>query len=197
MAIKSKGTTGTTYKELQGMYLLDAGDGTSVSHFDVAYGVNNLNDNYKVYKIFLRDIDVNGYQLHMTHLSSANTPATTGHYGGGMYLGEGITTGTSEAWSNQNHHPLSLGESAASLSGAYTANMEITIYQNITQGSGRMTCNWNGMFRTSGGSTIGLWGGGTTTGDGDYGVRIRTNDANNQRIIHYTYAMYGLGGFTQ
>ena len=54
------------------------------------------------------------------------------------------------------------------------------------------------MFRgdSNAGYTQGVWGGGTQTGDSDYGIRITTNDESNQRIQYLTYAMYGLGGWT-
>ena len=82
MAIKSKGSSGSTYHDQDMIALLDAGHGSSVVHFDIVYGVNNINDNYKVYKIFFRDVDiVTNYHFQFRFLSSANTPNTSGAYG--------------------------------------------------------------------------------------------------------------------
>ena len=75
MAIKSKGSSGSTYHDQDMMALVDAGHGGSAVYFDILYGINNVNDNYKVYKIFFRDVDIaTGYQFQFRFLSAANTP---------------------------------------------------------------------------------------------------------------------------
>lgn len=198
MAIKSKGSSGSTYHDQDSVALLDSGHGSSVAYFDILYGVDNINDNYKVYKIFFRDVDiVNGYHFQFRFLSAANTPNTSGAYGGGMHLGESLSTARNYAWSNQDHVPLGLARGAASAGGNYTAHMELTIYMHQSQPGSKMNYHWNGMWRDSGNATQGLWGGGTTTQDGDYGIRVTTNDRSNARITHYTYAAYGYSGWTQ
>ena len=67
MAIKSKGTSGTTYHDQDVIALIDSGHGSNVVYFDILYGVNNINDNYKLYKIFFRDVDI--APVSYTHLT--------------------------------------------------------------------------------------------------------------------------------
>ena len=198
MAIKSKGTSGTTYHAQDVIALIDSGHGSNVVYFDILYGVNNINDNYKVYKIFFRDIHiVDGSHFQFRFLASANTPNTSGAYGGGMHLGESLSSPRSVAWNNADHVSLGLARGASSAGGNYTANMELTIYGNQSQPGAKMNYHWNGMWRDSTNATQGLWGGGTTTQDGDYGIRVCTNDRSNARVLDYTYAMYGYSGWTR
>ena len=198
MAIKSKGSSGSTYHDQDMMALVDAGHGGSAVYFDILYGINNVNDNYKVYKIFFRDVDiVTGYHFQFRFLSAANTPNTVGAYGGGMHLGESLSSPRSVTWNNADNVPLGLGRGASSASGNYTANMELIIYMHQSQPGAKMNYHWNGMWRDSTNATQGLWGGGTTTQDGDYGIRVCTNDRTNARITDYTYVMYGYSGWTR
>tara|TARA_B100000575_G_C23066566_1_gene614146 strand:+ start:714 stop:1310 length:597 start_codon:yes stop_codon:yes gene_type:complete len=198
MAIKSKGTAGSTYHDQDMMALVDAGHGGNAVYFDILYGINNVNDNYKVYKIFFRDVDIaQGYEFQFRFLSSANTPNTSGAYGGGLHLGESLSTPRSIAWNNADHISLGLGRGAASAGGSYTANMELTIYMHQSQSGAKMNYHWDGMWRDSINSTQRVLGGGTTTTDGDYGIRVCTNDRTNARIGDYTYVMYGYSGWTR
>lgn len=199
MAIKSKGSSGTTYRDQGMMALLSSSHSdTACSHFDVVYGANNDNDNYKIYKLYLRDIDItDGYSCNMTFMSGSGTPNTSGAYGGGGYLGEQQSSNQSIVWNNADNVPLSMGAGSASSSGNYTGNWEVTIYANQSQPGAKMNYHFQGMHRNNENYTSGIWGGGTITQDGDYGVRITTNDTSNNRIVSYTYALYGLAGWTR
>ena len=198
MAVLQKGSTGTTYRQLSGMYLIQSGHVSSAQYVDLVFGSNNDNDNYKVFKIFLRDFTCDGYEYRARFLSSAGSPITYGHYGGGNHLGEATSSVDSFVWNNSNHIPLSGGHNAASGSGAYPMNLELTVYADISHTNYASNYHFTGMFRgdSSAGYTQGVWGGGTQTGDSDYGIPITTNDESNQRIQYLTYAMYGLGGWT-
>ena len=71
MAVLQKGSSGTTYRQLSGMYLIQSGHVSSAQYVDLVFGANNDNDNYKVFKIFLRDFTCDGYEYRARFLSSS------------------------------------------------------------------------------------------------------------------------------
>ena len=159
---------------------------------------------YGFFKLDLTGIRIQGKQLALRGLSAANTPVTSGYFGGYYAHGENdadLDATTSDRMHNLSHFRISADRSGEH-SGRYLGHFSIYITHpvdsSITTGSvngSRINAWWRGTMRVSSILACNIAGAGTNTGNCDYGIRIGTNDNSaNWDLGSYCLTAYKEGG---
>ena len=157
---------------------------------------------YGFFKLDLTGIRIQGKQLALRGLSSANTPVNSGYFGGYYAHGENdadLDAVTSDRMHNQSHFKISAdrsGEHSSRYLGHFTIYITHPVDSSITGANGsRINAYWRGTMRVSSILACNIAGAGTCTGSCDYGIRIGTHDnASNWDLGSYCLTAYKEGG---
>ena len=155
------------------------------------------------FKLDLTGIRLEGKQLALRGLSAANTPVTSGYFGGYYAHGENdadLDANTSDRMHSQTHFKISAdrsGEHAGRYLGHFSIYITHPVDSSITgsvNGS-RINAWWRGTMRVSSILACNIAGAGTCTGSCDYGIRIGTHDnSTNWDLGSYCLTAYKEGG---
>ena len=155
------------------------------------------------FKLDLTGIRLEGKQLALRGLSAANTPVTSGYFGGYYAHGENdadLDANTSDRMHSQTHFKISAdrsGEHAGRYLGHFSIYITHPVDSSITgsvNGS-RINAWWRGTMRVSSILACNIAGAGTCTGSCDYGIRIGTHDNSaNWDLGSYCLTAYKEGG---
>ena len=158
---------------------------------------------YGFFKLDLTGIRIQGKQLALRGLSAANTPVTSGYFGGYYAHGEAdadLDAVTSDRMHSQTHFKISAdrsGEHGGRYLGHFSIYITHPVDSSITgsvNGS-RINAWWRGTMRVSSILACNIAGAGTCTGSCDYGIRIGTHDnATNWDLGSYCLTAYKEGG---
>ena len=152
------------------------------------------------FRLDLTGIEMEGKELALRGLSSANTPVTNGYFGGYYAHGESdadLDAGTSDRMHSNSHFRISASKSGDHAS-RYFGHFSIYITHPVDSsqsGKSRINVYWHGTMRVSGVLASSIAGGGVCTGSCDYGIRIGTHDnSSNWGLGSYCLTAFKEGG---
>lgn len=189
-------TNGSTSKKERGPGVLwaDGYSSSAVSHVDIVYN-DARSAGFDKFVIELYDIEINGYHPLLTPLTAANTVSTSGCYGGYAVNGEGDGNigGYDASFNNRRGFPISAirdGLELGNYKGHYTVHVSDPVLPANTN-SAYPNVWWTGTHRIATTLASNIIGGGVHNRfDAHYGLRLESNDASNNRILEYGYALY-------
>jgi len=157
---------------------------------------------YGFFKLDLTGIEIEGKQLALRGLSAANTPVTSGYFGGYYCHGENdadLDATTSDRMHSQSHFKISAdrsGEHASRYFGHYSIYIIRSVDSSQTNvNAARINVFWQGTMRASSILASSIAGGGVCTGSCDYGIRIGTHDnTSNWGLGSYCLTAFKEGG---
>tara|TARA_B100000424_G_scaffold255781_1_gene235088 strand:+ start:518 stop:1126 length:609 start_codon:yes stop_codon:yes gene_type:complete len=157
---------------------------------------------YGFFKLDLTGIRIQGKQLALRGLSAANTPVTSGYFGGYYAHGENdadLDAVTSDRMHSQSHFKISADRSGEHAS-RYFGHFSIYIIRAVdssqtSANAARINVFWQGTMRVSSILASSIAGGGVCTGSCDYGIRIGTHDnSSNWGLGSYCLTAFKEGG---
>jgi len=195
-------TDGTTARQQRTGVVWAEGKVTSdTGYVDMRFDTA-ISAGYGFFKLDLTGIEIEGKQLALRGLSGANTPVTSGYFGGYYAHGENdadLDAGTSDRMHSQSHFKISAdrsGEHAGRYFGHYSIYIirAVDSSQTATNAS-RINVFWQGTMRCSSVLASSIAGGGVCTGSCDYGIRIGTHDnSTNWALGSYCLTAFKEGG---
>ena len=176
---------------------------SSTSYVDMRFDTAR-SAGFGFFRLDLTGIKMEGKELALRGLSSANTPVTSGYFGGYYAHGESdadLDASTSGNSYDESHFKISATHSGQHI-GRYHGHFSIYITHpvdsSITTGSvngSRINVYWRGTMRLSSILAANIAGAGTCTGSCDYGIRIGTHDnSSNWDLGSYCLTAYKEGG---
>ena len=176
-------TDGTTAREQRTGVVFAEGKITSAtSYIDLDWRAART-AGYGYFTLDLQNVEFENDQLALWQLSAANTPVTSGYYGGYYAYGEAdsdLDANTSHSMngssSNGGWFKLSANNNGAHI-GRYYGNFTIYAIFSVdsSQTSGntaRISTYWKGTSRVANVLAASISGGGVCTGGADYGLRF-------------------------
>ena len=195
-------TDGTTSRQQRTGVVWAEGKVTSdTGYVDMRFDTA-ISAGYGFFKLDLTGMEFEGKQLALRGLSAANTPVTSGYFGGYYCHGENdadLDATTSDRMHSQSHFKISAdrnGEHA----GRYFGNFTIYIVRAVDSSqtavnAARINAYWQGTMRASSILASSIAGAGVCTGSCDYGIRIGTHDnSSNWGLGSYCLTAFKEGG---
>ncbi len=195
-------TDGTTARQQNsGVVFVEGKVTTPTSYVDIRYD-QAVAAGYGFFTLDLTGIFVQAKEFTIRGLTAANTPATSGHYGGYYAHGESdaaIDANTSGNMSNQAYWSLTAGRDGLHLGrylGHWRVYLTFPVDSSITAVNGsRPNIWWRGTCRMTTINSSNIAGAGTATASNDYGIRIGTDDGTaNWDLGSYCLTGYKEGG---
>ena len=176
-------TDGTTARQQRTGVVFAEGKITSAtSYIDLDWRAART-AGYGYFTLDLQNVEFESDQLALWQLSAANTPLTSGYYGGYYAYGESdsdLDAGTSHSMngssSNGGWFKISANNNGAH-SGRYLGNFIIYVIFSVdssqtSNNTARCSTFWKGTARLAGTLAASISGGGVCTGGADYGLRF-------------------------
>ena len=195
-------TDGTTSRQQRTGVVWAEGKVTSdTGYVDMRFDTA-ISAGYGFFKLDLTGIEIEGKQLALRGLSAANTPVTSGYFGGYYAHGENdadLDAGTSDRMHSQSHFKISADRSGEH-AGRYFGHYSIYIIRSVDSSqtgvnAARINVFWQGTMRVSSILASSIAGGGVCTGSCDYGIRIGTHDnSSNWGLGSYCLTAFKEGG---
>ena len=195
-------TDGTTSRQQRTGVVWAEGKVTSdTGYVDMRFDTA-ISAGYGFFKLDLTGVEIEGKQLALRGLSAANTPVTTGYYGGYYAHGENdadLDAGTSDRMFGHSYFYISAdrsGEHANRYFGHYSIYIIRSVDSSQTGvNAARINVFWQGTMRCSSVLASSIAGGGVCTGSCDYGIRIGTHDnSTNWGLGSYCLTAFKEGG---
>ena len=195
-------TDGTTSRQQRTGVVWAEGKVTSdTGYVDMRFDTA-ISAGYGFFKLDLTGVEIEGKQLALRGLSAANTPVTTGYYGGYYAHGENdadLDAVTSDRMFGHSYFYISADRSGEH-AGRYFGHYSIYIIRSVDSSqtgvnAARINVFWQGTMRCSSTLASSIAGGGVCTGSCDYGIRIGTNDnSTNWGLGSYCLTAFKEGG---
>ena len=195
-------TDGTTSRQQRTGVVFAEGKITSAtSYIDLDWRAART-AGYGYFTLDLQNVEFESDQLALWQLSAANTPVTSGYFGGYYCHGENdadLDANTSDRMHSLSHFKISAsrnGEHASRYFGHYSIYIIRSVDSSQTAvNAARINVFWQGTMRCSSVLAASIAGGGVCTGSCDYGIRIGTSDnSSNWGLGSYCLTAFKEGG---
>ena len=194
-------TDGTTARQQRtGVVFAEGKISSAVAYIDVDWRAART-AGYGYFTLDIQNVEFESDELALWQLSAANTPVTTGYYGGFYADGESdadLDAGTSHSMVSSAYFKLSANNNGDHLN-RYFGNFTIYAIYSVdssqtNNNTARVSTYWKGTSRVSSVDAASISGGGVCTGGADYGLRFGTGGGSTMSLGSYCLTGFKEGG---